>query len=91
MVKNYKKRPPAEACEKRFNTYRSETAFALSAMDRRDYKRDKLVPATATGGSKASECSQIVPPQFPPQTDDFSVIFLFFLIKLPMFNEIIHS
>lgn len=65
--------------KKLFGTYRSETAFASSPVDRRDCKREKLVPATATGGSKASECSQIAPPRFPPQTDDFSVIFLFVL------------
>lgn len=47
-------------------------------MGRRDYKRDKLVFATARDGSKADECSQIVPPLFLPQTDDFPVIFLCF-------------
>lgn len=62
MVKNCKKRQPEGTSERLLGTYRNETAFALCPMDRRQYKRDKFIAATATEGCKDGESSQIVPP-----------------------------
>lgn len=62
MVKNCKKRQPAGTCERLLGTYRNETAFATCPMDKRQYKRDKFIAASATGGCKDGESSQTVPP-----------------------------
>lgn len=78
MVKIYKERHPEETCERFSGTYRNETIFASCPTDRRQYKREEFIPATATGGCKHGETSQTVCPWFLSQTDDFSVIFLSF-------------